>query len=187
MTRPLSDSCNLHWRELLTPQEIENWVRTHQIPRRFSSELACPGVYRFIFPEVIDKNVSHTPCYVGEAGKIGMRLRDHFRPRRNGTDCDKGWETRGLRAGWSIRGSIQNSMGVFTLQMLTIEGPINFCGLTIEPNSISNPFENSFLRKMLENWAILASEYADHMLPLNRRGTPNIFREMLRNARKSAS
>ena len=27
-------------------------------------------------------------------------------------------------------------------------------------------FENSFLRKMLENWAILASEYVDHLYPL---------------------
>lgn len=59
--------------------------------------------------------------------------------------------------------------------MLTIESPVNFCGLTFGPDSIPTPFEDLFLRGMLENWAILASEYVDHLHPLNRRDTPRTF------------
>jgi hypothetical protein len=88
------------------------------------------------------------------------------------------------RAGWPVRGSIRNSGGDFRLQVLTIKGTINFCGLSFGPDSIPSPFEDSFLRKMLENWAILASEYVDHMQPLNRRGTPHILRDILKSARK---
>jgi hypothetical protein len=116
-----------------------------------------------------------------------MRLLHHFRPEGQASDEAKPLGTRGLRAGWPVRGSIRNSGGNFKLQVLTIEGPVNFCGLTFGPDSIPKPFENSFLRRMLENWAILTSEYVDHLHPLNIRGTPHILREILKEARKRSS
>lgn len=94
---------------------------------------------------------------------------------------------RGLRAGWQVRGSIQNSVGDFRLQVLTIARPVNLCGLTFDSDTITNPFENSFLRRMLENWAILTSEYVDHLRPLNVRGTPHILADLLKEVRKRSS
>jgi hypothetical protein len=187
MTRPSLIRCNLRWQDLLSPEVIRNWVNGQQIPRRLLAELAYPGVYRFIFSEARDGNSAHTPCYVGEAGKIGMRLLHHFRPERQTSDEARPLGSRRLRAGWPVRGSIRNSGGDFKLQVLTIEGPVNFCGLTFGPDSIPNPIENSFLRRMLENWAILASEYVDHLHPLNVRGTPHILRDILKEARKRSS
>jgi hypothetical protein len=136
-------------------------------------------VYRFVFPEARDGSSAHTPCYVGEAGKLNKRLLDHFQVERHGT--------LRLRPGWAVRGAIRNSEGDFKLQVLTIEGPVNFCGLTFGPDSIPTPFEDSFLRRMLENWAILASEYVDHLHPLNRRGTPHTFQDLLKQVRKKSS
>lgn len=140
-------------------------------------------MYRFKFSEARDGNSAHTPCYVGEAGKIGMRLLHHFRPECQTSDEASPLGSRRLRAGWPVRGSILNSDGDFKLQVLTIEGPVNFCGLTFGPDSIPNPLENTFLRKMLENWAILASECVDHLHTLNVRGTPHILRDILKEAR----
>jgi hypothetical protein len=40
---------------------------------------------------------------------------------------------------------------------------------------------------MLENWAILASEYVDHLHPLNRRGTPHTFQDLLKHVHKKSS
>jgi hypothetical protein len=45
------------------------------------------------------------------------------------------------------------------LEVLTIAGSVNFGGLTFGLDSIRDRLEDSFLRRMLENWAILASEY----------------------------
>jgi hypothetical protein len=185
MVRQFRTACNLHWRELLSSDEIRNWVNRQQVPKRLSTELGHPGVYRFIFAEARDGNSAHTPCYVGEAGKIGMRLLHHFRQEGQTADQLGAQGTRRLRAGWYVRGSIRNSGGDFKLQVLSVEGPVNFCGLTFGPDTIPNPFENSFLRRMLENWAIVASEYVDGLQPLNRRGTPHILRDILKEARKN--
>lgn len=180
-------TCNLHWQELLSRDEIHNWVHHRQVPRRLLTDLASPGVYRFIFPEARDENAAHTPCYVGEAGNIGSRLRDHFRLEPSGTDERREVGRRGLRAGWQVRGSIQNAAGEFQLQVLMITGAVTMCGLTFGPNSVSNPLDDSFLRKMLENWAILASEHIDHFWPLNRRGTPHTLRNILKHHAKQSS
>jgi hypothetical protein len=186
MTGQFPASCNLRWQELLTQVELQNWVLRQQLPKRLSTELAYAGVYRFIFSEARDGGSAHTPCYVGEAGRISRRLLDHFRLERDGTK-EGGLNTLKLRPGWQVRGSIRNSAGDFKLQVLTIEGPVNFCGLTFGPNSILKPFDDSFLRRMLENWAILASEYVDHLHPLNRRGTPHVFEDLRKHAPKKSS
>ena len=180
-------ACNLHWRELLSSDEIRNWVSRQQVPKRVSTELGYPGVYRFIFAEARDGNSAHTPCYVGEAGQVGARLLSHFRQERQTAIELTTPEARRRRAGWFVRGSIRTSGGDFMLQVLTIDGPVNFCGLTFGPDTIPDPFEDSFLRKMLENWAIVASEYVDHLYPLNRRGTPHVLRDLLKVARKRSS
>jgi len=187
MTRTFPMTCNLRWRELLSPEVLLNWVNSRQVPRVLLAELAYPGVYRFIFREARDGDSAHTPCYVGEAGNIGKRLLHHFRAERQTSVGVKPLGSRKLRAGWPVRGSIRNSSGDFKLQVLTIEGPVNFCGLTFGPDSIPTPLEDSFLRRMLENWAILASEYVDHLHPLNVRGTPHILRDILKVARKKSS
>ena len=187
MTRTFPINCNLRWQELLSQEVLLNWVNSRQVPRGLFAELAYPGVYRFIFCEARDGNSAHTSCYVGEAGNIGKRLLHHFRAERQTSVEVKPLRSRRLRAGWPVRGSIRNSSGDFKLQVLTIEGPVNFCGLTFGPDSIPTPLENSFLRRMLENWAILASEYVDHLHPLNVRGTPHILRDILKEARKKAS
>lgn len=172
MTGQFPDSRNLRWKELLSQEEIESWVRRQQRPKRLSKELAHAGVYRFVFPEARDGTSAHTPCYVGEAGKISQRLAKHFQLEPDATNEERGLKTLKPRAGWQVRGSIRNPGGSFKLEALTIEGPVNFGGLTFGPDSIRDPFEDSFLRRMLENWAILASEYVDHLHPLNIPGTP---------------
>ena len=129
MMGPFPTGCNLRWKELLTPEEILSWVNGRQTPQRLSREMAFPGVYRFIFPEARDGNSTHTPCYIGEAGNISMRLLHHFQPGRESSDGAEPFKTHRLRAGWRVRGTIRNSGGDFKLQELTIEGPVNFCGL----------------------------------------------------------
>ena len=187
MTWTFPMTCNLRWRELLSPEVLLNWVNSRQVPRGLLAELAYPGVYRFIFREARDGDSAHTPCYFGEAGNIGKRLLHHFRAERQTSVRVRPLGSRKLRAGWPVRGSIRNSSGDFKLQVLTIEGPVDFCGLTFGPDSIPKPLEDSFLRRMLENWAILASEYVDHLHPLNVRGTPHILRDILKVARKKSS
>src|SRR5580698_6011674 len=100
MTRTFPVTCNLRWRELLSPEVLLNWVNSRQVPRGLLAELAYPGVYRFIFREARDGDSAHTPCYVGEAGKIGLRLRHHFRPERSTSDEPLALGMRGLRPGW---------------------------------------------------------------------------------------
>jgi hypothetical protein len=143
-----------------------------EIVRRYfaARNIDYPGVYRFIFHEARDGDSAHTPCYVGEAGNIGKRLLHHFRAERQTSVEVKPLGSRKLRAGWPVRGSIRNSSGDFNLQVLTIEGPVNFCGLTFGPDSIPTPLEDSFLRRML----------------VNVRGTPHILRDILKVARKKS-
>lgn len=82
----MTEQCNLRWRELLSQEEIRSWVHSGRAPKRLS-ELAYAGVYRFVFPEARDGGSAHTPCYVGEAGKISERLPDHF--VRHGPDKER--------------------------------------------------------------------------------------------------
>jgi hypothetical protein len=73
------------------------------------------------------------------------------------------------------------------VQVLTIEGPVNFGGLIFGPDSIPTPFEDSFLRRMLENWAVLTSKYVDHLRPLNIPGSRRTFEGVINSARKRSS
>ncbi len=176
--------CNLRWQELLSSDEILAWVLNQEAPLRLRAELAFPGVYRFVFPQFRDGNSAHTPCYVGEGGNIGSRLRDHFRKEK---DSNRSWNEMnadGLPKGWHVRGNIRNSNGEFKLQALKITGTVNLCGLILGPDTIPNPFEDSFVRKLLENWAILTSEYVDGLRPTNRRGTPHILKDLLKQRRQ---
>jgi hypothetical protein len=174
--------CNLRWQELLSSDDIRAWTQEQKMPIHLRGRLLCPGIYRFVFREFRDENGKHTPCYVGEAGRLGRRLSDHFRRddkvRRERTGKLK------LKAGWGVRGAIQRSGGEFKLQALTIEGPVNFNGLVFGPDTIPGPFEDSFVRKLLENLAIVVSEYVDGLRPTNRRGTPHVFKDILKQARK---
>jgi hypothetical protein len=159
--------CKLTWRELVSADEIRAWVVGGKTPkrlgsRRVHSELADPGVYRFIFPEEVDKNSSHTPCYVGEGGNLGERLRDHFSLRGVQEKRKKGELVD--YSGWQVRGSIQNSRGEFSLQVLKIEDSISLLGVRLNQHS----FDDLFARRLLENWAILYSEQIEHLYPLNR-------------------
>jgi hypothetical protein len=181
MRIPTKLQCNLVWQELLSSDLILEWVRNQKMPKCIHGKLTSPSVYRFVFKEFADENGRHTPCYVGEAGKIGKRLSDHFR-RDDKERRDKNGTLK-LKAGWGVRGAIQNSKGEFALQRLTINGPVNFGGLAFGPDTIPDPFEDSFNRRMLENWAILYSEHVDHLHPINRRGTPHILWDILKQKR----
>jgi hypothetical protein len=118
MTGQFPDTRNLRWKDLLSQEEIENWVLRQKRPRRLSKELAFAGVYRFVFPEARDGSIAHTPCYVGEAGKISRRLREHFRLEGVDTHLSGEQNEPKLRPGWQIRGSIRNSAGDFKVEVL---------------------------------------------------------------------
>jgi hypothetical protein len=169
------------WREVLSAEEIKSWVAGRKAPLRLSTELDDPCIYRFIFPEAVDGNARHTPCYVGETENTGMRLRDHFRPGRKNEKRDLAGNLL-LKPGWPVRGSIQNSAGDCSLQILKIEGSINLCGVVLDEDSFDDPFA----RRLLENWTILYSESVDKLRPLNRgsRKSSKIFQRLLRNSSK---
>jgi hypothetical protein len=180
----LSGVCNLRWRELFSSEELRNWVNDRRVPKRVRAELGYPGVYRFVFAEVRDENGAHTPCYIGEAGNIGAHLVSHFRQERQSAVEPT---TKRFRTGWFVRGAIRISDNHFKLEVLTIEGPVNFCGLIFGSDTIPSPFENSFLRKMVENRAIIAAEHIDNSYPLNRRGTLHVLRDLQKMARSSSA
>jgi hypothetical protein len=169
----------LTWRELLSSDEIRAWVADRKIPDRLRcGGLAYPGVYRFIFPEVVDSNARHTPFYVGEGGDIGKRLKGHFAPSSNQEKRD----SKGvliLKSGWQVRGNIQNSQGEFSLQILKLEGSINICGVMLNQHSLDSPFA----RRLIENWAILYSQKPDKHRQLNR-GASQGAKDFFRNVRK---
>ena len=164
----------------MSSDEIRAWAVDRKTPIRLGrkhlpSELAYPGVYRFIFPEKVDGGARHTPFYVGEGGDAGMRLRAHFAPSSDEEKRDaKGVVI--LEAGWQVRGSIQNSHGEFSLQVLNIEGSFNLFGVTLNQQSLDDPFA----RKLLENWAILSSERLDKLHRLNR-GIPSSSKRFARS------
>lgn len=174
MTGQYPKACNLRWHELLTADEIRNWLSNGVVPMRLLEEFDCPGIYRFVFAEFRDENGAHTACYVGETTNLSRRVRDYF-PKKNRAGTNGQIPTK-LKPGWEVRGRILRSMENlptvdFKLETLKIEGRVNFGGLTFEPESFADAFDNFFLRRMLESWAILASEYADRTYPSNRRGT----------------
>ena len=172
---------SLQWRELLTPVEIQHWLSSGKAPKRLRKDFSCAGVYRFTFPTASDGAASHTACYVGEATNLSSRIRKHFqKPKPAGRRIK--WKKK-LKPGWELRGRIQSSQGDFKLETLKLEGRVSFGGFTFGPESFADPYDNFFLRKMLENWAVLASEHGDDLYPLNRRATKakNIFKELARN------
>ncbi|MHB1701843.1 MAG: GIY-YIG nuclease family protein [Acidobacteriaceae bacterium] len=172
-------SCKMTWVELLSSEEIKAWVVDRKLPERVRrGELSYPGVYRFIFPEAVDGSARHTPFYVGEAGDVGKRLRSHFAH----SSTEEKRDLKGkviLETGWQVRGSVQNSRGNCTLQVLKFETSINVCGVILNQHSFDCPFA----RRLIENWAILCSQRLDKLRQLNR-GVPSsskrFFQEMRR-------
>jgi hypothetical protein len=154
----------LVWRELLSSSEIKAWLENRKTPDRLlRGELAYPGVYRFVFQERVDGSARHTPSYVGEGGDVGRRLKGHFAP----PDVKEVRDSNGvlkLKSGWQVRGSVQNSNGKFSLEILTVEGFFDLNGVMLNEHSFDCPFA----RKLLENWAILSSERTDKLRLLNR-------------------
>ena len=167
MTEQYPEGGNLRWRELLTADEIMNWLSTGIVPKRLLEEFNRPGIYRFVFAESRDESGAHTACYVGDATSLCERIPDYF-PKTNQPISKK------LSHGWEVRGRIalakEHLPAVdFKLETLEIEGRVNFGGFTFGPELFTGAYDDLFLRRMLESWAILASEYGDHLYPLNRR------------------
>jgi hypothetical protein len=185
MTGQYPKACNLEWHELLTADEIRNWLSTGVVPKRLSAEFDCPGIYRFVFAEFRDENGAHTACYVGETTNLCRRIQDYF-PKKNQAGTNQQ-----LSPGWEARGRVLLSMeGLptvdFKIETLEIVGHVNFGGFTFGPETFADAHGNFFLRRMLESWAILASEYADDLYPLNRRGTKvkPIFQDLAKKYKK---
>jgi len=155
MSGPSQSNGQLVWKELLSPEEIEEWAASRKQPRKLwrVNGVSQSCVYRFVFPE--DRS-----CYIGIAGHLGTRLHDHICPRINQQSEDSAKNV----PGWSVRGAIQNSLGKCYLQYLTIEGAVKICGLELNQHD----FDDLFARLLLENWAILHSEQFDNLRPLNR-------------------
>jgi len=170
----------LVWRELLSSAEIVDWVLHRKTPQRIrSGDFSEPGVYRFVFPEAVDGKARHTPCYVGEGGNVGRRLRVHFAPPKEGLSRLLSGEIS-LKPGWPVRGNIQNSQGQFILQSLTVEGSISIDGILINQDSFDSPFS----RRLLENLAILHSERFDKFRQLNR-GIPETSKNLFVGLKQS--
>ena len=76
MNGPAPSFGKLVWQELLSSKEIAEWAKSRKQPRKLwrIGDVSRPGVYRFVFPE--DRS-----CYVGVAGHVGARLRDHVCPK----------------------------------------------------------------------------------------------------------
>ena len=167
MNGPQQLHSNLVWQDFISPEEIAKWVENREKPNKPQLQgcISHPGVYRFIFPTATDGPSSHTSCYVGEAGDLGDRLPVYFH-----APCDK--EKRDeddkliLGSEWKVQGAIQNairdSMGKCSLQLLTIEGFVTFCGVTLNENDL----DKMAARRILENWGILHS-INEGLFPLN--------------------
>jgi hypothetical protein len=113
----------------------------------------------------MDENgtVRQTPhCYVGETGEVGKRICDYFilrgkREVRNTDGTLKDYD------GGQVRGEIQNSRGVFSIQILRIEGCLEINGVKLNATC----FDDTFSRILLENWAILHAEQVEKYYVLN--------------------
>jgi hypothetical protein len=172
MNGPTPSLGKLVWQELLSSKEIEEWAASRKQPRKLwkVDEVSRPGVYRFVFPE--DRS-----CYIGEAGHLGTRLRDHICPRIK----QKPSPSAKMESGWPVRGAIHNLLGKCHLQYLTIEGSVDMCGVILNQNS----FDDYFSRLLLENWAIFHAERFEKLRPLNRfivRGIQQGTKDFLRLA-----
>jgi hypothetical protein len=153
------------WRELLSHDDIFAWVNDpiQRSPIRLKTDFSCPGVYRFIFP-VINNEAAF---YVGEACNLGNRLIRHFRRQSLNSKTDP--------AGWRLNGKIRNSRGNFTLQFLEVQGKIDICGVELNQECL----ENTFARRLLENWSILRSLEGERLRRMNV-GPTNQKRELTR-------
>jgi len=155
----------LDWQELFSPEEINRWALKRKRPERLQNEdFAFSGVYRFVFPLDADGTVRQTPfCYVGEAGEVGKRLCDYFirRGAREVRDTDGNLKDYD---GSQVRGEIQNSRGMFSIQILRIEGCLNLYGVKLNATCFDDPFS----RILLENWAILHAKQIEKYHVLNR-------------------
>jgi hypothetical protein len=176
----------LRWDELLSSEEIIEWMTSHRKPRRLwrRQGKSRPIVYRFIFPEFADENGSHTSCYVGEGGDFG-RLSSHF----SSTDSQEKRNRDGeliLDKMWQVKGAVQNSRGELRLEILHIEGSIDLHGITLNQHSL----DDLFARRLLENWAIFHAEYVEKLRPLNRgisQTGKDLRRLLLKSQRNRAS
>jgi hypothetical protein len=179
MSVPSQSNGRLVWQELLSPEEIVRWIKNREKPNKPQLQgcISHPGVYRFIFPTATDGRSSHTPCYIGEAGDLGDRLPVYFRAP---FDKEKRDEEDNLiiNSEWKVQGAIQNairdSMGNCSLQLLTIDGLVTFCGVTFNLNDL----DKMAVRRLLENWGILHS-INEGFYPLNydiHQGTRNFLR-----------
>jgi hypothetical protein len=154
----------LDWQELFSPEEVKRWALKREKPERLQNEdFAFPGVYRFVFPMDADGTDPQTfHCYVGETGDVGKRICDYFvlrgvREVRNTDGTLKDYD------GWPVRGEIQNSRGVFSIQILRIEGCLEIYGVKLNATC----FDDHFSRILLENWAILHAKQIDKYHVLN--------------------
>jgi len=144
---------NLSWQELLSSEEIQGWAENHRRPHK--NGLLRAGVYRFIFP---DKR-----CYLGEAGHLGNRLTRHINPHQtivaelcpNEDNCASNCK-------YKVCCAVRRSIGQCLLQVLTIDGTIKLCGLTLSQNDLTN----ESVRLLLESSAIHSSIDED-LRPLN--------------------
>ena len=153
------------WRELLSADEIRNWIIERVKPKRLIQEFSHAGVYRFIFREFNDENGHHTPCYTGEAKNIAKRIPYYFRKASPVEKRDKNGIVQ-MKSGWHVTGAVQNSNGELTLPYLAIEGSVSLQGVILNQHCFDNPLYRVFL----ENWAILSSESLDRLYPTNRHG-----------------
>ena len=170
----------LRWEPLLSSEDIIEWMQSRKKPRKLwrMRGNSQPIVYRFIFSEFVDENGRHTSCYIGEGGDF-RRLSSHFSSPVNREKRSSGGQLI-LDKGWQVRGAVQNSGGKFLLESLHIDGSINLFGVTLNQQSLDDPFA----RRLLENWAILHAEYAENMHPLNR-GISQSGKDLLRKLRAS--
>ena len=154
----------LDWQELFSSEEIKRWALKRKRPERLQNEdFAFSGVYRFVFPMDLDGTVRQTPyCYVGEAGEVGKRLCDYF-IRRGAREVRNTVGTLKDYDGWPVRGEIQNSRGVFSIQILRIEGCLEMYGVRLNATCFDDPFS----RILLEHWAILHAKQVEKYHVLN--------------------
>jgi hypothetical protein len=149
------------WVELLSADEVSQWVSANITPKSLKENYSRPGVYRFIFDTVSDSKGGRTPYYIGEAGDVCKRLKYHFRRERKEKRDENGNVV--MRPGWRLNGRILQSGGKFTLEFLQIDGGFSLGELALSQAS----FESPFVRKLFENWALCSPIQGLNPQPLN--------------------